>query len=612
MDMRSSRHLSVFAVALVAAVGCSHPFRQLADRGAADLIVKNGRVVTLDPRGSIASAVAVKGGRFVAVGNAAEVEKLRGATTQVIDVAGRMVIPGLNDSHLHVIRGGLYYNLELRWDGVPTLKEALDRVREQARRTPPGQWVRVVGGWSEYQFAERRMPTLAEINEAAPVTPVFVMYLYGKALLNRAAVRALGLGPETRDPPGGFIERDASGNPTGLLVAKPAALILYSNLAKAPKLTVEDQLNSTRQFMRELNRFGLTSAIDAGGGGQNFPDDYSVVQELARRGELTLRIAYYLFAQKRGEELADFSRWVAMTKPGTNGDMLRVNGYLMRGAGENLTWAAADFENFLEPRPELVEAMDPELEQIIRVLARNGWPFRIHATYDESITRFLDVIERVNRDTPLGGIRFIIDHGETISDRNIARVRALGGGIAVQDRMAFQGEHFVERYGGKAAGRAPPIKRMLEAGVPVGLGTDATRVASYNPWVTLRWATTGRTVGGARLASEDARLDRTQALRLYTAGSAWFSGEEESKGTIEPGKLADFAVLTDDYFSAPEDRIDKIESALTLVDGKVVYGAAELERFAPRPLPVSPTWSPVARFGGYARAGTALSATFTP
>jgi len=295
-----------------------------------------------------------------------------------------------------------------------------------------------------------------------------------------------------------------------------------------------------------------------------------------------------------------------MTKPGTNEDMLLVKGYLMSGAGENLTWAAVDSENFLEPRPELVEAMDAELEKIIRLLVRNHWPFRIHATYNESITRFLDVIERVNRETPLNGLRFIIDHAETISDRNIARVRALGGGIAVQDRMAFQGEHFVERYGAGTAGRAPPIKRMLELGVPVGLGTDATRVASYNPWVALRWAVSGRTVGGLTLYDEASRIDRTQALRLYTTGSAWFSGEEREKGTIETGKLADFAVLTENYFAVPEDRIDKIESALTVVAGKVVYGAGELERFATPLSPVSPAWSPVARYGGYARQANAV------
>jgi len=196
-------------------------------------------------------------------------EYQRGPATKVIDLQGRRVVPGLNDSHLHVIRGGLNYNMELRWDGVPSLADALRMLKEQAQRTPPGQWVRVVGSWSEFQFAERRMPTLDEINDAAPDTPVFVLHLYCRALLNKAALRACGYTKDTPNPPGGEIQRDSRGNPTGLLIARPNAAILYATLAKGPKLPPEQQMNSTRHFMRELNRLGLTSVIDAGGGFQN-------------------------------------------------------------------------------------------------------------------------------------------------------------------------------------------------------------------------------------------------------------------------------------------------------------------------------------------------------
>ena len=264
----------------------------------ADLLLTNGRITTLDPARPSATAAAVRDGRFVAVGDAADVEPHRGDATRVVDLRGRRVIPGLNDSHIHVIRGGLMYNLELRWDGVESLALALDMLREQAKNTPPPQWVRVIGGWSEFQFEERRMPTLEELNEAAPDTPVFVLHLYARALLNRAALRALGIDGSTPNPPGGLIQRDSSGEPTGLFIAEPNAFILYSTIARAPRLSPEDQMNSSRHYMRELNRLGLTSASDAGGGGQNFPDDYEVIRELHRRGELTLRIAYNLFAQK--------------------------------------------------------------------------------------------------------------------------------------------------------------------------------------------------------------------------------------------------------------------------------------------------------------------------
>ena len=569
-----------------------------------ELILRNGKVATLDPSKPAATAIAVTDGLVAAVGSDSEIMALAGATTKDIDLGGRRVIPGLNDSHTHLIRGGLNYNMELRWENVPSLADALALLKAQADRTPAPQWVRVVGGWSEFQFAERRWPTLDEVNAAAPDTPVFILHLYSHAMLNRAALKVLGITKETPNPPGGVIERDAKGEATGLLIAKPSALILYSTLAQGPKLPVEEQLNSTRHFMRELNRLGVTSVIDAGGGGQNYPDDYAVIERLHAEDALTLRIAYNLFAQKAGAELSDYERWVAMTEPGAGDALLRMN-----GAGENLAWSAADFENFLEPRPDLAPTMEAELEKIVELLAANKWPFRIHATYDETIDRFLTVFERVNGKTPLAA-RFTIDHAETVSDRNMERIAALGGGIATQHRMAFQGEYFVERYGARAAEATPPIARMLELGLPVGAGTDATRVASYDPWVGLYWMTTGKTLGGLRLSPESATLDRETALRLWTEGSAWFSGEEGVKGRLAPGRYADLAVLSADYFAVPAAEIRGITSVLTMVGGRIVYGADDFSALAPPLPPASPTWSPTAAFDspGQRRAAAATPA----
>jgi len=567
-------------------------------------ILFNGKVATLDPARRSAEAVAIRDGVFQAVGGEREVMRLREADTRVIDLSGRRVIPGLNDSHTHVIRGGLHYNLELRWEGVPSLADALRLLREQARRTPAPQWVRVVGGWSEYQFAERRMPNLDEINAAAPDTPVFILHLYDRALLNRAALRVLGFTRDTPNPPGGVIHRDRQGNPSGLLLAQPSALILYSTLARGPSLAFDDQLNSSRHFQRELNRLGVTSAIDAGGGGQNYPDDYKVIEELHRRGEMTLRIAYNLFAQKPGSEFDDYERWTGMTHAGAGDALLRMN-----GAGENLVWSAADFENFLQPQPLLGANMDAELERITRLLVWKRWPFRIHATYDESISRFMDVFEKVNREIPFDGLRFIIDHAETIRPANIDRVVALGGGIAVQHRMAFQGEYFVQRYGAVEAESTPPLTEMLAAGVPVGAGTDATRVASYNPWVSLYWLSTGRTLGGLQLYPEKRRLDRETALALWTKGSAWFSGEQGSKGMIAEGQYADLAVLSSDFFSVPDEEIKGITSVLTLLGGKVVHAGGDFQDLAPALPAASPDWSP-ARVAGQRMpaAGTLMAA----
>ena len=570
----------------------------------ADVIAYNGKISTQNEQRSIAEAVAIRDGKFLAAGSDREMMAWRGDQTQIINLNKRTVIPGLNDSHLHLIRGGLNYNLELRWDGVPSLADGLRMLREQAQRTPPGQWVRVVGGWTEFQFAERRMPTLDELNRASPDTPVFVLHLYDRALLNRAALRAVGYTKDSPNPPGGEIVRDTAGNPTGILIARPNAMILYATLAKGPKLPPDYQLNSSRHFMRELNRLGITSIIDAGGGFQNYPEDYQTIDQLHKNGELTVRIAYNLFTQKPKEELSDFTRWTGAVKPGQGDEYYRHN-----GAGEMLLFSAADFEDFLEPRPDLPASMERELKPVVTLLAQNRWPFRLHATYDESITRALNIYEAVDREVPLKGLHWFIDHAETISQRNIDRIAALGGGIAIQHRMAYQGEYFRDRYGETALRHTPPIREMLSAGLPVGAGTDATRVASYNPFVSLYWLVTGKTVGGLSMYDEANRLDRMEALRLWTVGSSWFSTEQGSKGSIVPGQLADFAVLSADYFSVPDEEIKTLQSVLTIVGGKAVYAADEFTNLAPPAPPVLPEWSPVATYGGYAKAAAVTASS---
>jgi predicted amidohydrolase YtcJ len=596
--------LALFCAASFVAFGCSAggdgAQRAKLATGPADLIVLDARVTTQDPERPDAEAFAVRDGLFIAVGERAEVMKLRGAESRVIDAGGRRVVPGLVDSHLHAVRGGRFYNLELRWDGVDSLARGLALIREQAERTPPGEWVRVVGGWSPHQFRERRMPTVAELDAASPDVPVLVLYLYSQAFLNRAGARALGISSASVPPPGGRYEHVDGGV---ILHADPNPAILYGTIAQLPQLSLSDQINSTQHFFRELNRFGLTSVVDPGGGGHVHPTDYEATRALAAEPGLPLRISNYLFAQQKGSELAEYERWIATEQLELERAIERLDRYVIEGAGENLVWSAGDFENFLAPRPELGAHMEAELSAVVRVLARAGWPIRIHTTYDESISRVLGVFEEVFPATSYEA-RWCLDHAETISPRNLARVRALGGGIAIQDRMAFAGEQFMSRYGAAAAQHAPPLRRMLDAGIPLGAGTDGTRVSSYNPWVALAWLISGRTVGGNLLAAPENRLTRAEALHLYTLGSAWFSGEEERKGSIAPGRYADFAILSADYFNVDETQIAAIESLLTVTGGDVVHAAAPFEAHAPTPLPpVSPRWSPVARFGGYTRSG---------
>lgn len=560
----------------------------------ADIIFYNGHFKGYGTYDKNITAVAIQNKRFIQFGSDKDILARKSDSTKTIDLKNKIVIPGLNDSHIHLIRGGLNFNMELRWDGITSLSDALFLLKEQAKRTPAPQWVRVVGGWTEFQFKEKRMPSLNEINAVSKDVPVFILHLYDRALLNKAALRAIGYDKNTKEMPGTQIERDKAGNPTGLLIAEPNAIILYSALAQGPKLNQSDQINSTQHFMRELNRLGITSVIDAGGGFQNYPKDYEVIQKLNTENKLTVRIAYNLFTQKPDHELEDFQNWVQTSQYQKGNDYYRHN-----GAGEMLVFSAADFEDFLQPRPDLPNKMESQLEPVVRLLAENLWPFRLHATYDESIVRALAVYEKIHRDIPLNKLNWFFDHAETISDASIERVKKLGGGIAIQNRMAFQGEYFFDRYGKEKTLQTPPLKKLLEAEIPVGMGTDATRVSSYNPWLCLYWLVTGKTVGGLKLYDDNNIISREKALELYTKGSAWFSNEETKKGSFIVNQLADFAVLSQDFFTINEEEIKNIYSMMTVLGGDIVHASDDFSKYNPALPPVSPDWSPIKYVGTY-------------
>lgn len=606
MNLSRRDLLAIGASAAAAAVlpACAAKDRRssVEERGSApaDLIVLGAAITTLDPRRPSASALAVRDGAVAAVGDDESVSRLRGPTTLVIEARGRRLIPGLNDTHTHVVRGGLNYALELRWDGVASLEQGLAMLREQIRRTPPGQWVRIVGGWTPAQFAERRMPTLDELNAIAPDTPVFLLHVYTAALLNRACLKHLGIDRHFSDSryPGGTIVRDASGAPTGLLLANPSALILYATLNDGPKLDPDEQMLSSRHFMKELNRLGITGSLDCGGGFQNWPDDYAVVKALHARDQLTMRIGVSTFIQRPGRELEDFEAWTERYVPRHDGRGEGDDMFHLVGGGEMLVRSAYDFEVFSMPRVVPPPEAERELEAVVRLLARRRWPFRFHATYDETIGRHLDVLERVHRDVPIDDLHWIVDHAESLSDRNIERIAAMGGGVAIQNRIAFQEREFLDRYGPTAAEEAPPIRRIMAHGVPVGAGTDMSRVSSYNPWACLRWLVAGTGEGGATLLSPRTRLDRETALRLW-CDNGWFSRQSDRKGRLAPGLMADFALLSEDYFSVDASRIADLESVLTVVGGRIVHAAAEHASLDP-PLPaLGPDWSPVLHYAAW-------------
>jgi predicted amidohydrolase YtcJ len=591
--MGSRRDFLKGSVGLAALSGCG----TLGVSEPADTLIVNARVNTLDPRRPRADAIAIKGERILAVGSESELGSLKNEKTRVIDAGGRTVIPGLNDAHTHFIRGGLTYTNEVRWDGVPSLAEGMRRVREQARRTPAPHWVQVIGGWTWAQFQEKRFPTLEEINAATGDTPCMVMHLYDRAWLNRSAVRVLGWEKEVPKLFGGYVERDAGGNTTGLVVSTTSLASLVAVWLRVPRLSPEEQITSTRHFMREHNRLGLTSLIDAGGGGQNFPDNYAAIAKLAADNQLTLRIGYELFAQAPGKELANYEAWSKMVKIGEGNDY-----YRMIGAGEYIAYAAGDPANFAKDwvvAPPGV--MESQFTAITKYLAGLKWPFRQHTTFDATASRVLNVLEEVNREVPLKGLRWGLDHCETMSPKTLERVAALGGSINIQNRMSLDGEAFLQKYGAQLAADAPPIKRIREMGIPLACGTDANRATSYNPWIGVHWLLTGKTLGGAKLQGDQNLLDRTEALRLYTAGGAWMSSEEDKKGTLSAGKFADLVFLSGDYFAMPVDDVKSLESVLTMVGGKVVYAAGPYSQLDAPPPPSLPDWLPVRHYGGYHR-----------
>jgi predicted amidohydrolase YtcJ len=596
--MLRSHSILLVTAAFLAALTCLQAAAQQA-QGAADIIVNNAAITTLDTQQPHAQALAISKGKIVAVGSNSAVRAWKGPKTVIVDAHGRRLIPGLNDSHAHYLRGGTSFNYELRWDGLTSLKTGLDMIRAQSARTPAGQWVRIVGGFTPWQFDEKRMPTPQELTAASPDRPVYIQYFYSVVVMNRKALEMLKIDKDTKAPDGTSIEKDANGEPTGNFYATPSPALFYSLLAQLPKPTEAEAENGELQLFHTLAKYGLTSVIDAGGGGFSYPGDYQAPIAMVKAGKLPLRVSFYLFTQHPGKELQDYETWTSENHVGQNLDDFREHGLELGGAGEWVLWKAGDFENFRSDRPTQDARMEAELKPILQLFIKHRWPFRIHATYDESISRLLNVIESVNKETPLNGLRWSFEHAETVSDANLDRIRQLGGGVAVQDRMYFLGDDFVKRYGTEAAAHAPPLRALLDKGIPTGMGTDATR-SSFNPWVGLSFLVTGKSASGATLLSRENRLSREEALRLYSQGSAWFSQEETHKGRIAVGQFADFALLSKDFMTVPESAIQSIESVLTVVGGKPVYADAEYGKLVVDALPVAvPAWSPVRSFPAY-------------
>jgi predicted amidohydrolase YtcJ len=534
----------------------------------ADIALVNGKIVTLDERGSIAEALAVQDGKIIAVGSSADIRARAGAGTRIVDVGGRTVIPGLIDSHMHAIRAALFYATEVNWIGTRSIPEAMARIAAAAKEAKPGQWIIVAGGWTEQQFAERRRPTQAELVAAAPDHLVYIQSFYSAALLSPAGFKTLAIANDADVPPRGKIERDGAGNPTGWISGDNVTITaLFDRL---PLPTFDDSVAGTKAFFRELNRLGLTGVTDPGGFNLTAAS-YLPLFKVWHDHALTVRVVFSLFAQRPGKELEDYQAMTQMLPMGFGDDMLRFN-----GIGENVTWGMYNNDN-------PTEAQKQQYYEVARWAASRGMTLTQHWSNDISVHHLLEVMERVNRDTPIAPLRWSIAHMNDASVENLARMKALGVGWLMQDALYFNGDGFIKARGRDAARRTPPIKTAQNIGVAIGAGTDAHRVMSYNPFAALQWMIDGKTIAGTPTRDRDELPTREEALRLYTQGSAFFTHDERRRGALAPGRLADLAVLTKDYTSVAEAEIGDIESMLTIVGGRIVYGAGPFATFEERP-----------------------------
>jgi len=547
----------LLAVALVCARGAAHA-------QSPDLVLLNGKVVTVDAGSSLQEALAIRGGRILAVGRSAEIKRLAGPTTRTVDLGGRTVIPGLIDSHLHAVRAALSFGTEVNWIGARSLEEALGRIRDAARRRPPGAWLIVAGGWNELQFAEKRRPTQAELDAAAPANPVYVQLGYGWVVMTDDGFAKLGITSDADLPDGGRLEREG-GKPTGAISGSQGAIIaLFDRL---PKPTFAEQVAGTKAFFHELNRLGLTGVVDPGGNNL-FPGDYQALFDAWRHHELTVRVAYSLNGQTAGKEFDELKGLTALLPMGFGDERLHFN-----GLGERITIAMNN-----NPAPTADDKQ--RYYDIVHWAAGHGMTVTMHWGPDSTVHHLLDVFERVNHEIPIAPLRWSIAHLNDASEATLRRMAALGVGWTVQDAMYFGGEDLVRRQGPDAGRRIPPVVTAQRLGIRIGGGTDAHRVASYNPFTSLQWFLDGKTVAGTPIRGPEETADRMTALRFYTLGSAWFSFDDDVRGSLEVGKLADLAVLSADYLSVPADAIGDIESLLTVVNGEVVYAAGEFARLA--------------------------------
>lgn len=511
----------------------------------ADLLITSARI--WDGSSLREEAIAVQNGVVAATGTNRAMMDLADEDTQIIDVGGRRLLPGLIDSHLHLVRAGRTWDDEVRWDDIETLDDALSALQDKAGELGSGRWIAVMGGWHPHQFQAGLGPTRDDLDATMPNNPVFVQRAYAETVVNSRAMSQMG-----------WTEDDAPG---GRVTSAPAMAALR---ARVGVTDTERAMAGTRHLLRELNRLGLTGAIDASGFGIT-ADSYDAILRLFAEGEHGFRARLLVGAGNPGAEMGDIERWVESTSLDDGDDFVR---YL--GAGEVLDYAAHDMEGLA---PKDITARAVALREISDYLAGNGWPVHLHSILDSSVGVLLDAWEDLDAD--ISELRWAICHADQIGPENLRRVRDLGVGITIQNGMSMRGVDCAPTWTDDQLTRAPPMRTMLGLGIPVAAGTDGTVACAYNPWRCIAWMVTGESIDGAPSRVETERLTRDEALRLYTSAGAWFSFEEDTRGTLRKGAHADLAVLSADPLTVTESEIAGIESVLTVVGGEVVHTSLE-------------------------------------
>jgi predicted amidohydrolase YtcJ len=522
----------------------------------ADAVLLSGKVLVGDRDFSVTEALAIGHGRVLATGTSQEMRKLAGEHARLIDLGGRTVIPGLTDGHIHGIRAAATFGSEVNWIGVPTLKQALEKIHQAAQTQKPGSWIVVAGGWTEEQFAEKRRPNAAEVVAAAPDNPVYIQHLYDWLLLSPKAMEALNIHDDADVSPGGALARDATNKPTGVVTGNGNTLLKIFD--KVPRPSLDEQVEGSRKFFREMNSLGITGIVD-GGGVSMYPANYQALFKLWHDRQLTVRVAYHLCAPKPGSELADLQNLTQLLPPNFGDEMLHFN-----GPGEILVWADwTDGDISPDGKARLLE--------LLKWAASKRYTIQIHWNPDRTVHDLLDVVEEVGREHPVRDLRWTVLHLYNASEDSLARIKQLGLIWGVQDGLYFGGERLQQEVGAAAARRLPPIATALRMGIVVAAGTDAHRVSSYNPFVSLQWYLDGTTIGGAQTRGSEEAPTRRQALEMYTRNSAFEANDDDQRGTLEPGKLADLAVLSADYMTVPVQEVGQIRSVLTMIGGKIVF-----------------------------------------